>query len=163
MTKAFYDTKTNQWWTETEDTALVPTQAEAPAEMRQFAGALKGLANFDPMGLPLGAAGAVSVVDYVKDRLLGERLAQWGALGGLGVAWAVKNYGKGVLGTRIADATALLLTYEAIRDTVGAWLDSVWPAQQAQAADMAQGVANRAQASQRQPGYYERILARDGR
>ena len=109
--------------------APVATPEDAHMEQRAgVAGALRGVTEFEIMGLPLGVAGTVALLDYVKDRFLSRQLAQWGALGTLGLAWAIKNYGKGLVGSRAADAAALVLTYEAIRDTVASWIDGVWPA-----------------------------------
>ena len=147
--KLVYDSNIGQWVIQAD----APVATPEPAHMEQITGALRGVTEFEIMGLPLGVAGTVALVDYLKDRFLSTQLAQWGALGTLGLAWVVKSYGKGILGTKVADAAALLLTYEAIRDTVAGWIDGVWPASMGQhmsissggGATMSQGVVSEAE------------------
>ena len=105
-----------------------PEPVVAPVAAMEQGGVFGGIARADVMGLPLGVAGIAAVGDFVLDKLLGERLATWGALGQLGAAFVVKSYGKRFLGAPTADAMAFVLTYEALRETVQTWLESVWPA-----------------------------------
>ena len=118
-------------WKYDEGGRLVPstetTETKPVAAMEQ-GGVFGGIARAEVMGLPLGVAGIAAVGDFVLDKLLGERLATWGALGQLGAAFVVKSYGKRFLGAPTADAMAFILTYEALRETVQSWLESVWPA-----------------------------------
>ena len=157
MITSVFDEKTN---TVRFDLAEPPEPQAETAQLEQVS-SLRNVVKFEVMGLPLGAAGGVAVADYLIDRFLSERLAQWGAFGELGLAWVIKTYGAKFLGKGLADAAALVFTYEAIRETVTGWIDGVWPAGTAKGAvRQAQNVASQTQARAQQQGYYDRILRR---
>jgi len=94
---------------------------------------LDKVTNMEVMGIPLGQAAMGGVLAILLDRIvLGKLLAKynsgtWGPIINLGVAFAVKKYGGKFLGNKTADATALILTYEAIADWVTLGVNKVWP------------------------------------
>jgi hypothetical protein len=100
--------------------------------------ALDKATGFQVMGLPLGEAAVGGAIALVLDRLvLGKLLAKynsgtWGPFINLGTAWVIKKYGSKILGSKTADAAALILTYEAVADWVTLGINSVWPATQKQ-------------------------------
>jgi len=110
------------------------------------------------MGLPLGVAGGTAVLDFMVDKLLGARLASWGALGELGLAFVVKNYTGRFIGQGIADAFALLLTYSAVEGMIKGWLTGVWPGAGTGAVAQAQATMTAYQA--KQPGTSQSALGR---
>jgi hypothetical protein len=115
---------------ETTNKYLIETPTIEGADMEQ-AGVLRGITSLEVMGLPLGVAGVTALVDFFVDKLAGEKLAGWGALGQLGLAYMVKQYGARFVGSQVADAFALLVTYDVVQATVQSWLGGVWPGAQA--------------------------------
>lgn len=114
---------------------VTPPEAAKPPEGQadlEQAGAISGLAKFQVFGLPLGAVGIAATTSILVDRLIGDRIAGWGTMGNLVVAWAVKQFGTRFIGAPAADATAFILVYEAVADTVQQWVNQAWPGGQAQ-------------------------------
>ena len=159
MNKMIFDETKNQYVLTDEDPVENPR-----AELEQVK-ALGGIAKLDVMGLPLGAVAAGTGLAFVVDRLIGERLATWGPVANLAVALGVKQFGTQYLGKGVADATAFVLTYEAIADTIQGWIESVWPVTPVEQGRHSRGVVAQAEqaarhATSQQTGYYDRILRR---
>ena len=82
-------------------------------------------------GIPLGEAAVGGALAIVADRLIIARIDpqnKWGSWANLGMAFAIKKFGSKFLGTKTADAAALILTYEAVADWVTQAMNKVVPA-----------------------------------
>jgi len=121
-----FDEETGKYIVEEAEVTTLATTATAEMEATA-SGILSGVTRFEVMGLPLGSVAAGTGIAFVVDRLIGTRLAGWGPLGNLAVAFAVKRFGSKFLGSGVTDAAAFILVYEALADTIQGWLSGVIP------------------------------------
>lgn len=113
-----------------EKDAFQIVEGEETADLEQ-AKALSGIAKFEVMGIPLGNAivggGIAFLVDQLTERFLPQVTGPTANLVG---AFAIVYFGKRILGTSTAQAAAMFLTYEALRDTVEGALGGIFGAAQ---------------------------------
>ncbi len=91
---------------------------------------LDKITNFDLMGIPVGTAAVGSALAILVDRVVLAKVDptnKWGSWANLAAAFVLKKYGGKFLGSKSADAAALILTYEAVADWVTMGLNKVWP------------------------------------
>lgn len=95
------------------------------------AGVLTGISKFEVMGIPLGNAivggGIAFLVDQMTERFLPQVTGPTANLAG---AFFIVYFGKRFLGTSTAQAAAMFLTYEALRDTIEGALGGIFGAAQ---------------------------------
>jgi len=133
------------------DTQVIPTDNDT-AELE--AGVLSGVSKIQVMGIPIGNAvvggGIAFLVDQLTERFLPQLTGPTANIAG---AFLVMYVGKRFLGTSTAQAAAMFLTYEAIRDTLEGALSGIFGAAQ-----------NPSGGFQQQPAtvgtYYETMLRR---
>lgn len=121
--------------------------SEAKAEMQQelpetltahmessFGGigaTLDKVTGMEIAGIPVGEAAVGGALAILVDRIVINKLDptnKWGSWANLGMALVVKKWGGKFLGSKTADAAALILTYEAIADWVTMAINKVIPA-----------------------------------
>ena len=134
------------------------------AEMEQAAGILRGITNIKPLGLPLGDVVIGASLAILIDRLIVSKFAAQLPVGGtwinLGSAFVIQQYGSKFLGKDAANAAAFVLVYEAVADTIDAWISGVLPgaAQSQMKASGGNGQGHHEQVPV--SGYYSRALRR---
>ena len=131
------DTLRSMGLTQEQVDMLQDMKKENTANMEaSMSGALDKVTNFQLMGLPIGKAAVGGAMAIVIDRIfiswlqskVGNTIGTGaGTIINLGTAWAVKKYLGKYIGSQTADATALILTYEAIADWVTLGINKVWP------------------------------------
>jgi hypothetical protein len=111
----------------TEEKIKALTSNTAELESPAF---LDKVTNFEVMGVPVGAAAMGSALAILVDRVAIAKLDptnKWGSWANLGAAFVIKKWGGKFLGSKTADAAALILTYEAVADWVTMGLNKVLP------------------------------------
>lgn len=131
---------------------VIPTDKET-ADLEQ-AKALTGISKFEVFGIPLGNAvvggGIAFLVDQMTERFLPQVTGPTANLAG---AFLIMAVGKRFLGTSTAQAAAMFLTYEALRDTIEGALSGIFGAAQPHNPGMAQQPATTGE-------YYDYMLRR---
>lgn len=112
---------------------------EKTADMEQggIAATIEKFGSFKVMDIPLGGvvlgtAGAFLIDKVVVDRLVAnqadaEKAATTAMVADLVAAFVIAKYGHKVIGKSAANASAFVLTYEAISGKIATYLDKVWP------------------------------------
>jgi hypothetical protein len=124
-----------QQFTEEEIANLISLRKEShTANMEMSFGGISGMfdkvTNMEVMGIPIGAAAVGGALAIVLDRIVLAKLDptnKWGSYANLALALVVKKWGSKFLGNKAADATAMILTYEAVADWVTMGINKVWP------------------------------------
>jgi len=124
---------------------------------------LDKITNFEAMGIPVGAVGVGTAIAILVDRVALARLDptnKWGSWANLVAAFALQRYGGKLIGQKTANATAFILTYEAMADWVSQGLNKVMPnVVNAQQGNMAQNYNNAVnQATRVAENYYSQAF-----
>ncbi len=142
--KIVFNEQTNQY----ESVEEAPASPQT-AEMEQsVSGSLSRFANFDVMGVPVGAAAIGGLGAILIDRVVLERVDpthKYSPYTLLIASAVIGKFGRKYAGDA-AKYMALILAYEGVADYVSALVDKVWPkaaaaqvhAAQARAATVAQ-------------------------
>lgn len=113
-----------------KDTFQIVEGDQESVDLEQ-AGVLTGISRFQVMGIPIGNAIVGGGIAFLTDQLTERFLPQvTGPTANILGAFAIMYVGKRFLGTSTAQAAAMFLTYEAIRDTLEGALGGIFGAAQ---------------------------------
>ena len=127
--KLVFDPKAGEYVLD-ESTRPLPAPEPKPMEMEQSAtGFLSNIAKTKVFDLELGTAVVGAAGGMLIDRFIMDRFVPsgWGTVGNLAVALAAAKFLPKFLGRPAANAISLVLTYEAIADTIHGWVESFLP------------------------------------
>lgn len=111
------------------------TTANMEASFGGIGSSLDKVAGMEIMGIPLGSAALGGALAIIIDRIAIAKLDpdhKYGSWVNLAAALVIKKWGNKLIGNKAADATAMILTYEAVADWVTQAIDKVWPASMSQ-------------------------------